>query len=136
MCATNSFLKSLGVEIYASGHRRWPDEAKALAVSMTLEAGATVNAVAERFGILPNQLSAWRREAKQGKLVLPAAEVEKAVFAPLVVCEVAEEEASPEEAAHIAPIRIIRGAVVIELAHDMPVARVAEIVHALAAPPC
>lgn len=103
---------------------------------MTLEAGATVNAVAERFGILPNQLSAWRREAKQGKLVLPAAEVEKAVFAPLVVCEVAEEEASPEEAAHIAPIRIIRGAVVIELAHDMPVARVAEIVHALAAPPC
>ncbi|MBY6159408.1 transposase [Mameliella alba] len=66
MCATNSFLKSLGVEIYASGHRRWSDEAKALAVSMTLEAGATVNAVAERFGILPNQLSAWRREASLG----------------------------------------------------------------------
>ncbi len=136
MCATNSFLKSLDVEIYASGYRRWPDEAKALAVSMTLEAGATVNAVAERFGILPNQLSAWRREAKQGKLVLPAAEFQEPVFAPLVVCEATEEEASPEEAAHTAPIRIIRGAVVIELAHDMPVARVAEIVHALEAPSC
>ena len=109
MCATNSFLKSLGVEIYASGHRRWPDEAKALAVSMTLEAGATVNAVAERFGILPNQLSAWRREAKQGKLVLPAAEVEEPVFAPLVVCEVAEEEARPEVTSQAAPIRVIRG---------------------------
>ncbi len=136
MCATNSFLKSLGVEIYASGHRRWPDEAKALAVSMTLEAGATVNAVAERFGILPNQLSAWRREAKQGKLVLPAAEFQEPVFAPLVVCEATEEEANPEETAHTAPIRIIRGAVVIELAHDMPAARIAEIAHALAAHPC
>lgn len=136
MCATNSFLKSLGVEIYASGHRRWPDEAKALAVSMTLEAEATVNAVAERFGILPNQLSSWRREAKQGKLVLPAAEVEEPAFAPLVVCKVAEEEAHPEVASQAAPIRIIRGSVVIELAHDIPVARVAEIVHALEAHPC
>ena len=136
MCAINSFLKSLGVEIYASGHRRWPDEAKALAVSMTLEAGATVNAVAERFGILPNQLSAWRRDAKQGKLVLPAAEVEEAVFAPLVVCDVAEEEARPEVSSQAAPIRIIRGAVVIELPHDIPVARIAEIVHALEARPC
>ncbi len=136
MCATNSFLKSLGVEIYTSGHRRWPDEATALAVSMTLEAGATVNAVAERFGILPNQLSAWRREAKQGKLVLPAGAVEEPTFAPLVVCEVSEEEARPEVAPQAAPIRIIRGAVVIELAHDMPVALVAEIVHALEAHPC
>ena len=59
MQATNSSLKSLGAEIYASGHRRWPYEAKALTASMTLEDGATVNALAERFGILPNQLSAW-----------------------------------------------------------------------------
>ncbi|WP_281984237.1 transposase [Thalassorhabdomicrobium marinisediminis] len=136
MCATNSFLKSLGVEIYASGHRRWPDEAKALAVSMTLETGARVNAVAERFGIRPNQLSAWRREAKQGKLVLPAAEVEEPVFAPLVVCEVAEEEERPEVASQAAPIRITRGAVVIELAHDAPSARIAEIAHALETHPC
>ena len=136
MCATNSFLKSLGVELYASGHRRWPDEAKALAVSITLEGGATVNAVAEYFGIVPNQLSAWRREAKQGKLVLPAAAVAEAVFAPLVVCEVAEEEARPEVSSQAAAIRIIRGAVVIEPAHDIPVARIAEIVPVLEACPC
>jgi transposase len=103
---------------------------------MTREAGATVNAVAERFGILPNQLPAWRREAKQGKLVLPAPEVKEPVFALLVVCEVTEEDARPEVSGQVRPIRIFRGAVVIELPHDISVARVVEIVCALEAHPC
>ncbi|OED50491.1 hypothetical protein AB838_01990 [Rhodobacteraceae bacterium (ex Bugula neritina AB1)] len=116
MCAANSFLKSLGVEIYASGHRRWPDEAKARAVADTLEPGATVNGVAARYGVLANQLSARRRLAKQGKLVLPAAELDIA--------------ASDEV------IRIVSGEVRIELAPGTPALRVAEIVHGLGATPC
>ncbi|MCF6432023.1 transposase [Leisingera sp. MMG025] len=52
------------------------------AVADTLEPGATVNGVAARYGGLANQLTAWRRLAKQGRLVLPAAELDEPVFAP------------------------------------------------------
>lgn len=136
MCAQNSFLRSLGVEIYASGHRRWPDEVKAQVVAETLEPGATVNAVAERYGLLPNQLSAWRRLAKLGKLVLPAPEVEEPVFAPLVVCEVEPEE-PPREMVHSDEgIRIVVGEVRIELVSDTPAWRISEIIHALGDSPC
>jgi transposase len=95
MCATNSFLRSLGVEIYASGHRCWSDTAKAQAVADTLEVDSTVKAVAERYDILPNQLSAWRRLAKQGKLLLPAPEATEPLFAPLAV---SDEPGEPREA--------------------------------------
>ena len=135
MCATNSFLKSLGVEIYASGHRRWPDDAKARAVAETLEPGATVHAVAGRYGIRPNQLSAWRRLAKQGHLVLPAAEISEPVFAPLIICDPAETN-EPPDATPEQMIRIVRGAMQIELSPDTPSDRIAAIVHALEARTC
>lgn len=126
----------MGVEIYASGHRRWPDEAKAQAVADTLEPGATVNGVAARYGVLANQLSAWRRLAKQGKLVLPAAEPDEPVFATLVVCNAPEVPPEPGMAASEEVIRIVSGEVRIELAACTPAARIAEIVHALGATPC
>lgn len=137
MCAKNSFLTSLGVEIYASGHRRWPNEVKALVVADTLEPGATVNAVADRYGVQPNQLSAWRRLAKQGKLVLPSAPTDEPVFAPLVVCDPAPAPSSCDRSsADEEQIRIVIGEVRLELAADTPAVRVAEIVRALGAASC
>ncbi|WP_265502273.1 transposase [Paracoccus beibuensis] len=68
-------------------------------VADTLEPGATVDAVAERYDVQPNQLSARRRLAKQGKLVLPPAPTDEPVFAPLVVCD----PASPPPSRHGAP---------------------------------
>ena len=135
MDAQSAFLRSLGVEIFESGHRRWPEAVKARAVAETLEPGATVKAVAARFGVKPNQLSAWRCLAKQGKLVLPAAEMsnEPATFAPLVLCEPDPPQA-PEPSPHSDDkLRLIFGDVTIELAAETPVARIAEIVHALRA---
>ena len=136
MCATNAFLRSLGVEFYASGHRRWPDEAKAQAVAETLQPGTTVNDVATRFGIQPNQLSAWRRMAKDGKLVLPADERDgdEAVFAPLVVCDAGSPAPEAESSAVGRDIRLAVGEVVIRLDADTPAGRIAEIVRALGAP--
>ena len=135
MEAQIAFLRSLGVEIFESGHRRWPEALKARAVAETLEPGATVNAVAERYGVKPNQLSAWRCLAKQGKLVLPAAEMadEPVTFAPIVLCE-PEPPLSPEPSPQQDDkLRLIFGDVAIELAADTPAARIAEIVHALGA---
>ena len=136
MCATNAFLRSLGVEIHASGHRRWPDEAKALAVAETLRPGATVNDVAVRFGIRPNQLSGWRRLAKDGALVLPVedGDVPGAVFAPLVVCDAKAPTPDADNRPAGRGIRIVVGDVVLHLDADTPAGRIAEIVRALGAP--
>lgn len=135
MCSTNAFLRSLGVEIYASGHRRWPDEVKAQAVSETLRPGATVNDVAARFGIQPNQLSGWRRLAKDGALVLPAdGEVHEAVFAPLMVCDVEVPAPGADTRAAGGGIRVVVGDVVLHLDADTSAMRIAEIVSALGEP--
>ena len=136
MFAKSSFLTALGVEVFASGQRRWPDHVKAQAVAETLEPGATVSGVAARYEIMPSQLTAWRRLAKEGKLVLPAVEIDEPVFAPLVVRDEIKAASEAEPPRADAPIRIVRGAVVIELPHDIPAARIAEIVHALEADPC
>lgn len=135
MCATNSFLRSLGVEIYGSGHRRWPDDVKARAVAETLEPGATVNAVAGQYGIRPNQLSAWRRLAKQGQLVLPAAEHGEPVFAPLVICDPTKTP-EPSDAKPQQVNRIVKRTTRIELSPDTSADRIAAIVRALEVPTC
>jgi transposase len=133
MCATNAFLRSLGVEIHASGHRRWPNEVKALAVAETLRPGATVNGVAARFGVQPNQLSAWRRLAKDGDLILPAPDDDEreTVFTQLVVCDAKSPGPDVGEPKVPSELRISVGDVAIQLDADTPAARIADIVRAL-----
>ena len=130
METTREFLKGLGVEVSDSGHRRWPDDLKARIVAETLVPGATVNDVARKYDMRPNHLSAWRRMAKDGELVLPAPEAE-AEFAPLVVFDV-EPPPSVEGPEPVHPaIEIMAGSVSVRLDGATPAGRIADIVRAL-----
>ena len=62
------------------GWRRWSAEAKAPIVAESL-AGMVISEVAHRHDLRPQQLFAWRQQARQGRLALPAAELS---FVPVV----------------------------------------------------
>jgi transposase len=49
----------------ADGRRRWTVDEKARIVAETLGPGVVVSVIARRHGLTPQQLFAWRREARQ-----------------------------------------------------------------------
>ncbi len=65
----------------ALGRRRWNPETKARIVAESLPPGVVVSEVARRHGLLPQQLFAWRHQARQGRLALPA---EALSFVPVI----------------------------------------------------
>lgn len=109
---------------------RWPRDLKARIVAETLIEGATVNGVAKRYGLRPNHLLEWRRQARDGKLVLPS--LDEVVFAPLVV---AEPDVPPTITAQapsaLETIDLIKGDVTVCLAATTPAQRIADLVAAL-----
>ena len=130
MECTREFLTRLGVEVSKTGHRRWPDCVKARIVAETLAPGATVTEVARRYDLRPNHLSAWRRMARNGDLVLPAP-VAEAEFAPLVVFDVEPAQSIGDTETALPAIEVMAGAVSVRLDGATPAGRIAEIVRAL-----
>ena len=120
------FLGEVEVLPAVKGRRRWPDELKGRIVAETLEDGATVAGVAQRYDLNPNQVSDWRRLARQGRLVLPAADADMA-FAPLLVR--AESPGDPGPAG--ARLDVVLDRVTVRLDAATPAGRIAEIVSAL-----
>src|SRR3954454_21042757 len=81
------------IEVYAgAGRKQWPDDLEARIVAESLEPGAVVTDIARRHGCRPQQVHDWRRRARLGQLVLPAA-AGALSFVPLV------SESSPTAAA-------------------------------------
>jgi len=119
-------ISEIDVIIGPRGHRRWPNELKARIVAETLVEGATVNGVARRYDLRPNHLSEWRRLAREGKLLLPAAygDVE---FAPLVL----QEESHVDGHVAGSTLDVICGEVTVRLDEATAADRIGVIVRAL-----
>ena len=127
MDSPSEFLAKFGVVVGPRGHRRWPDALKAQVVAETLVSGVTVREIAERYDLRPNHLSAWRRMARDGKLVLP--NLDGVDFVPVAVEE--SEPLIPAVSRGPASLDIIKGALTIRLDASTPAARIAEIAAAL-----
>ncbi len=62
MEATNEFLARMPRS--SDGKRRWPLELKARIAAETRIEGATVNGVAQQYGLIPSSVPDWRRMAR------------------------------------------------------------------------
>ena len=107
---------------------RWPREVKARIVAETLVEGVTVNSVAQRYGLRANYLSDWRRQAREGELVLT--NFDGVDFAPVVVASPVQAMTTPTPEPD-EKIELIKGDVTIRLSGTTPALRIAELVAAL-----
>lgn len=77
------------IEVITGGgrRRRWCAAEKARIVAESFAPGAVVADVARRHDALAQQVHGWRRDAREGRLVLPAGEAmgEVVSFAPVVI---------------------------------------------------
>jgi len=64
------------------GRRRWSVDEKARIVSETLLPGSVVSVIARRHGLTPQQLFAWRREARKRTAALSD---DVPVFVPAII---------------------------------------------------
>ncbi len=127
MGATSEFLAKLPRR--ADGKRNWPPELKARIVAETLIEGETVNAVAQRYELIPSTVSDWRRMARQGKLVLP--NLDGMDFVPVEI-EAATPVVQSLPATPSGTLDVIKHDVIVRLDAATPAARIAEIARALA----
>lgn len=119
------------------GYRRWPDEVKGRIVAESFQPGVRVVDVARRHGLAAHQLSDWRRQARQGELVLPADAMAGMstdalpVFVPVSV-EPEGADPSPDAGRHGGVITIeIANDLVLRVPADVPAERAAAVALAL-----
>ena len=134
-CWRSGFAGRIEVRESATGRREWPDAVKGRIVRESLEPGVSVKDVAHRHGIAPQQLTTWRRAARQGRLALPEDPVAEDGFgfAALVVPEEPTPTPKMDSAAPASAVEIVAGEITVRLDGATPAARIAEIAAALGA---
>lgn len=131
----SGFAGRIEIRESATGRREWPEAVKGRIVRESLETGASVKDVAQRHGIAPQQLTTWRRAAREGRLALPedpCAE-EGFGFAALVVAEEPPTPPTVDRPASAPAVEIVANGVVIRLDGATAAVRIAEIAAALGA---
>jgi transposase len=128
----NGFAGRVEVIEGPSGRRSWPDDVKARIVRESLEPGVSVSEVARRHRISPQQLTLWRRAARQGRLSISVGcneRVGEALFVPLAIDT---DRREPVSAANDRIVIEMNG-MVLKLPAETAASRIAEIVFALEA---
>jgi transposase len=109
------------------GRRRWTVDEKARIVAETLSPGAVVSVIARRHGLTPQQLFAWRREARQrtvsGPDLLPG-------FVPAVV-DLPEPLRGKRSHGRAAAIELEIAGVTVRVGHGARASTVAAVIRAL-----
>jgi transposase len=129
----SGFAGRIEVRESATGRREWPEAVKGRIVRESLEPGVSVKDVAHRHGIAPQQLTTWRRAARQHRLALPEDPVAEDGFgfAALVVAEEPAPTPRMESVAPAPAVEIVWGETSVRLDGATPAARIAEIAAAL-----
>ena len=64
-------VRRLEVISGGGGRRRWSEEVKSRIVAESFAPGAMITEVARRHDVRAQQVHAWRRDAREGRLALP-----------------------------------------------------------------
>jgi transposase len=120
-------VRRLEVITGALGRRRWSAEAKARIVAESLAPGVVISEVARRHDLRPQQLFAWRHQARQGRLVLPAEEL---AFVPVVA---AAADALSASATPAGLIEVALGGAVVRVPPDADGKLLAKVLRAVKA---
>jgi len=109
--------------------RHWSDEAKARIVAESELPGAMVSQVARRHDVLPSQIYAWRKAAREGSLVLTGGPA----FATVEIASPLPPGTKPEQAGVAPMIEIEAGAIAVRISGRADTALVERIIRALRA---
>jgi transposase len=114
------------------GRRRWPEALKAQIVAESLGPDVIVADVARRHGARSSQVFGWRKDAREGRLALPASPA-SAGFTPVVIAEAPPRAPPRAPPAEIGAIEIEARGVAVRIRGAADVALVEAIVRALRA---